>query len=225
MEGKKYGYLVNGTKSWLIVKSQALADEAHRVFGDEVNITTDDKRYTGAVIGFKEYKHQFCKEQMSVCRGNLKHFPKLQGVNPIQPTLHLQRGQVEIYNIFCAIKSCMRRLCSSNPRSAECITSADYLRARRTASWWAHVAVHIIPSSRRFESRIHSAISCHNFDNSITCVIDRNTEHNDDKKLTINCWPEKKSTVAEGCTPKEQYGNNRCLFNFWPVAAGESSER
>ena len=134
MEGKKYGYLVNGTKSWLIVKSQALADEAHRVFGDEVNITTDGKRYPGAVIGFKEYNHQFCKEQMSVCRGNLKHFPKLQGVNPIQPTLHLQRGQVEIYNIFCAIKSCMRRLCSSNPRSAECITSADYLRARRTAS-------------------------------------------------------------------------------------------
>ena len=30
-EGKKYGYLVNGSKSWLIVKSEVLADEAKRV--------------------------------------------------------------------------------------------------------------------------------------------------------------------------------------------------
>ena len=50
-EGKKYGYLVNGSKSWLIKKSQELADEAERVFGDEVNITTEGKRHLGAVIG------------------------------------------------------------------------------------------------------------------------------------------------------------------------------
>ena len=31
-EGKKYGYLVNGSKSWLIVKSDLLADEEKRVF-------------------------------------------------------------------------------------------------------------------------------------------------------------------------------------------------
>ena len=34
-EGKKYdGCLVNGSKSWLIVKSDVLADEAKRVFGE-----------------------------------------------------------------------------------------------------------------------------------------------------------------------------------------------
>ena len=33
--GKKYGYLVNESKSWLIVKSDVLADEAKRVFGNE----------------------------------------------------------------------------------------------------------------------------------------------------------------------------------------------
>ena len=31
-EGKKYGYLVNGSKSWLTVKSGVLTDEAKRVF-------------------------------------------------------------------------------------------------------------------------------------------------------------------------------------------------
>ena len=34
-EGKKYDYLVNGSNSWLIVKSDVLADEAKRVFTTE----------------------------------------------------------------------------------------------------------------------------------------------------------------------------------------------
>ena len=37
---QKYGYLVNGSENLLIVKSDVLAYEAKRVFGDEVNITT-----------------------------------------------------------------------------------------------------------------------------------------------------------------------------------------
>ncbi|CAH3148523.1 unnamed protein product, partial [Pocillopora meandrina] len=49
-EGEKFGYLVNGSKSWLIVKSEALADEAMRVFGNEVNITTEGQCHLGAVI-------------------------------------------------------------------------------------------------------------------------------------------------------------------------------
>ena len=53
--GKKCGYLVNGSKSWLIVKSDVLADEAKRVFGDEVNITTEGQRHLGAVIESEEF--------------------------------------------------------------------------------------------------------------------------------------------------------------------------
>ena len=36
---------MNGPKSWLIVKSDVLAVEAKRVFGDEVNITTKGQRH------------------------------------------------------------------------------------------------------------------------------------------------------------------------------------
>ena len=50
-EGKTFGYLVNGSKSWLIAKSDVLADEAKRVFGDKVNITAGCLRHLGAVIG------------------------------------------------------------------------------------------------------------------------------------------------------------------------------
>ena len=41
----RYGYLVNGSKNWLIVKSDVLADEAKRVFGDEVKIKTEIQRH------------------------------------------------------------------------------------------------------------------------------------------------------------------------------------
>ncbi|CAH3168283.1 unnamed protein product [Porites lobata] len=65
-EGQKFGYLVNGTKSWLIVKSRELAEEAKRVFGEEVNITTEGQRHLGAsqphaaYIAFtKGYKSKF----------------------------------------------------------------------------------------------------------------------------------------------------------------------
>ena len=55
-EGKKYGYLVNGPKSWLIVKSDVLADE--------VNVTTERQRHLGAVIGSQEFKDQYCREKI-----------------------------------------------------------------------------------------------------------------------------------------------------------------
>ena len=41
----RYGYLVNGSKNWLIVKSDVLADAAKRVFGDEVKIKTEIQRH------------------------------------------------------------------------------------------------------------------------------------------------------------------------------------
>ena len=42
---QKFGYLVDGSKNWLIVKSDVLADEAKRVFRDEVNIKTEIQRH------------------------------------------------------------------------------------------------------------------------------------------------------------------------------------
>ena len=77
-EGKKYGYLVNGSKSWLIVKSQELADEAERVFGDEVNITTEGKRH----LGYKEYKDQYCAEKVQVWKGEISTLAEIAKSQP-----------------------------------------------------------------------------------------------------------------------------------------------
>ena len=64
LEGTKYGYFVNGSKSWLIVKSELLAEEAKKVFGEEVNITTEGHSHLGAVIGSKDYKDQYCGDKV-----------------------------------------------------------------------------------------------------------------------------------------------------------------
>ena len=63
-EGRKFGYIVNGAKSWLIVKNSELAEMAKKVFGDEVNITLEGRRHLGAVIGSKEFKNQYCQEKV-----------------------------------------------------------------------------------------------------------------------------------------------------------------
>ena len=81
-EGKKYGYLVNGSKSWLIVKSDVLADEAKRVFGDEVNITTEGQRHLGAVIESQEFKDQYCREKVFGWKGELEALSEIARSQP-----------------------------------------------------------------------------------------------------------------------------------------------
>ena len=63
-KGEKFGYIVNGAKSCLIVKNSELAEMANKVFGDEVSITLKGRRHLGAVIGSKEFKNQYCQEKV-----------------------------------------------------------------------------------------------------------------------------------------------------------------
>ena len=56
-EGNKYGYFVNKSKSWLIVKNADIEKEAESIFGNNVRITSEGKRHLGAVIGRREKNH------------------------------------------------------------------------------------------------------------------------------------------------------------------------
>ena len=53
LEGNKYGYIVNGKKNWLIIKSEQIK---RSLLDDTVNITTEGKKHFGAVIRSAEYK-------------------------------------------------------------------------------------------------------------------------------------------------------------------------
>jgi hypothetical protein len=63
--GKCHGYFVNGSKSWLIVKTPEMAVKAKEIFGDTVNITTEGKRHLGAVIGSETFKREYCEDKVN----------------------------------------------------------------------------------------------------------------------------------------------------------------
>ena len=69
-------------QSWLIVKSDVLAVEAKRVFGDEVNITTKGQRHLGAVIGSQEFKDQYCREKILRWKGELEALSEIARSQP-----------------------------------------------------------------------------------------------------------------------------------------------
>ena len=51
-EDKKFGYLVNEKKSWLILKDHGNWQEAHCLFSNTgIMLTTDGQRHLGATIG------------------------------------------------------------------------------------------------------------------------------------------------------------------------------
>ena len=54
--GKKYGYHVNSSKTWLIVKNEEAKAYANSVFHNEIKITSDVHRHLGAVIGSAQFK-------------------------------------------------------------------------------------------------------------------------------------------------------------------------
>ena len=65
IEGEKYGYFVNESKSWIIIKDPAKLQEAQRIFSDSaIKFTTDGKRHLGAAIGTDDFRAQYVGEKV-----------------------------------------------------------------------------------------------------------------------------------------------------------------
>ena len=97
-EGKKYCYLVNGSKSWLTVKSGVLTDEAKRVFGDEVNVTTEGQRHS--VIGSQEFRDQNCREKILRCKGELEALSEIARSQPHAAYTVFSKGYKSKFTYF-----------------------------------------------------------------------------------------------------------------------------
>ena len=83
--------MVNGAKSWLIVKTSELAESA-KVFGDEVNITLEGRRYLGAVIGSKEFKDQYCQERVNKWLREMESLTEISKSQPHAAYVALTKG-------------------------------------------------------------------------------------------------------------------------------------
>ena len=64
-EGRKYGYFVNESKSWLIVKEREKMESAKKLFHDsEIKYTNEGKRHLGAAIGSQSFRETYAKEKV-----------------------------------------------------------------------------------------------------------------------------------------------------------------
>ena len=91
---------MNGSKSWLIVKSEALADEAKRVFGDEVNITTEGQRHLGAVIAPQEYKDQYSEEKTRMRKEEIERISEIAKSQPQIAYIAFTKGYKSKFTYF-----------------------------------------------------------------------------------------------------------------------------
>ena len=69
-EGAKFGYYVNESKSWLIVKDEQQMNRAKEIFkGSDIKFTSQGKRHLGASIGSHNFKTQYVTEKVQTwCR-------------------------------------------------------------------------------------------------------------------------------------------------------------
>ena len=62
--GPRYGYFPNGTKSWLVVKEDAV-DTVREVFdGTDIHITTKGHRYLGGAVGSEAFEQEFLQQKV-----------------------------------------------------------------------------------------------------------------------------------------------------------------
>ena len=99
-EGEKFGYYVNGSKSWLIVKNAEKMEEAEKVFGAKVKITTDGKRHLGAVIGSSEYKDEYCENMVDEWMGELDNLTEIAKSQPQAAYIALTKAYKSKFTYF-----------------------------------------------------------------------------------------------------------------------------
>ena len=99
-EGKKYGYIVTGSKSWLITKSESLETEAKLIFGEEVNKTCEGKSHLGTVIGSKDYKDIFCGEKISKWKEELETVVEMAKSQPQAAYIAFTKGYKNKFTYF-----------------------------------------------------------------------------------------------------------------------------
>ena len=65
-EGKKLGYFVNESKSWLILKDPKQLESANQIFRDSnINFTTEGKRHLGAALGSTDFRTMYVNEKVT----------------------------------------------------------------------------------------------------------------------------------------------------------------
>ena len=93
--GSRYGYYVNETKSWIILKHGNKLPQAQTMFKEtNINFTTEGKRHLGAALGSKNFRGEYASSKVNDWCAELDN-RKLQSLNLNQPIQHLFTGNKE----------------------------------------------------------------------------------------------------------------------------------
>ena len=89
-ESGRYGYYVNESKSWLILKNQTLLKRTESLFSDtKINVTTKGKRQLGAVMGSNDFGTKYVNEKViEWCKELRRFYQNLQNHNSKPPMQH-----------------------------------------------------------------------------------------------------------------------------------------
>ena len=77
-----------------------LAKEAKRVFGEEVNITTEGQRHLGAVIASQEYKDQCCEEKVWAWKDEIERLSEIAKSKPHAAYIAFTKGYKSKFTYF-----------------------------------------------------------------------------------------------------------------------------
>ena len=101
MEGKKVGYYVNETKSWLIIKDAEKLNHAQDIFNDTgIKFTCEGKRHLGAVIGSNDFKSEYVREKVDTWIEEIERLTEYSKTQPHAAYAIFCRGVLHKYTYF-----------------------------------------------------------------------------------------------------------------------------
>ena len=89
------------------MNSQELADDTEGVLGDKVNITTEGKRNLGAVIGSKEYKDQYCAEEVQGWKEGISTLAEIDKCQPHAAYIIFTKGSTHCMRAVECFAECV----------------------------------------------------------------------------------------------------------------------
>ena len=82
-QGSKFGYYVNQSKYWLIIKTEENLEYARTLFRDSnVNFTTERKRHLGASIGNSDFQDSYAEEKINEWCAEIKKLTEYAKTQP-----------------------------------------------------------------------------------------------------------------------------------------------
>ena len=100
-EGKKYGYYVNESKSWMIVKDSDQLEDAKLIFQDSaINFTAEGKRHLGAAIGSEDFREQYSKEKVKIWCEEMERLSEYAKTQPHAAYSAFCHGEIHKYTYF-----------------------------------------------------------------------------------------------------------------------------